>query len=155
MTVLIDGMSKPRAKMKTNSSTLTHRSIRSFKHPRPGNPPAFDCRPCRGGGGGGEFEPPESSILKEIHMFYLLIWRCLKGPEFTSASEWLLLQGLGLNLLGRLISFLSTKRQKRRPSWSRTCLQFLQNCVKKRQRSQHSLYTSSVCAACALSEIFT
>ena len=106
-----------------------------------------------GGGGGGEFEPPESSILKEIHMFYLLMWRCLKGPEFTSASEWLLLQGLGLNLLDRLISFLSAKRQKRGPSWSRTCLQFLQNCVKKCQRSQQSLYTSSVCAACALSEI--
>ena len=158
MTVLIDGMSKPRAKMKTNSSTI--RSIYTGQFEASKTPARATHRNLTvvragGGGGGGEFEPPESSILKEIHMFYLLMWRCLKGPEFTSASEWLLLQGLGLNLLGRLISFLSTKRQKRRPSWSRTCLQFLQNCVKKRQRSQQSLYTSTVCAACALSEIFT
>ena len=58
-------MSKPRAKMKTNSSTLIHRSIRNFNTPARATHRHLTVVRA---GGGGEFEPPGSSILKEIHV---------------------------------------------------------------------------------------
>ena len=67
-------------------------NIRSFKIPFPANPGAFYCRPCPGGGMeiwvllgcGGVFKPELSSLFSGMHMFYILIWKCLK-VDFTYA----------------------------------------------------------------------